>query len=264
MPRVKRAVHARKKRAKVLEEAKGYYGRKKSSYKLREGAGRPLARVRVPRPEGQEAHVPLALDRADQRGRARERALVQPLHGGRAAGGHRARPQVARDIAVSTEGVLVVAERAKAALESDRRGRLSFDAMIAVARRVLDVGVKDAGARILWIWARLEPDHDVQRRIATWRHALGLLIESRQNEKLRLVRKLLSARKHREESGLFAVESEDLVEAARDAGIEPVELLVAGENVAPRASRRGVDARACAARGRRLPACRPARRGRGR
>src|SRR5918994_3960423 len=34
MPRVKRAVHARKKRAKVLNEAKGYYGRKKSSYKL--------------------------------------------------------------------------------------------------------------------------------------------------------------------------------------------------------------------------------------
>src|SRR5918992_2369008 len=34
MPRVKRSAHARKKRAKVLNEAKGYYGRKKSSYKL--------------------------------------------------------------------------------------------------------------------------------------------------------------------------------------------------------------------------------------
>jgi RNA methyltransferase, TrmH family len=59
------------------------------------------------------------------------------------------------------------------------------------------------------------------------------LIESRQNEKLRLVRKLLSAPKHRVETGLFAVESEDLVEAAAAAGIEPVELLVAGENVLP-------------------------------
>ena len=59
------------------------------------------------------------------------------------------------------------------------------------------------------------------------------LIESRQNEKLRLVRKLLSARKHREETGLFVVENEDLVEAARNASIEPVELLVAGENVVP-------------------------------
>ena len=59
------------------------------------------------------------------------------------------------------------------------------------------------------------------------------MITSRQNEKLRLVRKLLGARKHREETGLFAVESEDLVEAAAAARIEPVELLVAGENVAP-------------------------------
>src|SRR5438477_12308962 len=32
MPRVKRSVHARKKRRKVLEEAKGYWGLKKSNY----------------------------------------------------------------------------------------------------------------------------------------------------------------------------------------------------------------------------------------
>ena len=32
MPRVKRSVHARKKRRKVLAEAKGYWGLKKSSY----------------------------------------------------------------------------------------------------------------------------------------------------------------------------------------------------------------------------------------
>ena len=47
------------------------------------------------------------------------------------------------------------------------------------------------------------------------------------------MRKLLGARKHREETGLFAVESEDLVAAADAAGIEPVELLVAGDNVEP-------------------------------
>jgi large subunit ribosomal protein L20 len=33
MPRVKRSVHARKKRRKVLEQAKGYWGIKKSSYR---------------------------------------------------------------------------------------------------------------------------------------------------------------------------------------------------------------------------------------
>jgi TrmH family RNA methyltransferase len=57
------------------------------------------------------------------------------------------------------------------------------------------------------------------------------VISSRDNEKLKLVRKLLAARKHRDESGLFAAEGEDLVAAAWDAGIEPVELLVAGETV---------------------------------
>lgn len=59
------------------------------------------------------------------------------------------------------------------------------------------------------------------------------MIRSRTNRRLQLVRKLLSARTHREETGLFAVESEDLVEAAAAAGVEPVELLVAGEDVEP-------------------------------
>ena len=33
MPRIKRSVHARKKRRKVLAQAKGYWGLKKSSYR---------------------------------------------------------------------------------------------------------------------------------------------------------------------------------------------------------------------------------------
>ncbi len=33
MPRVKRSVHARKKRRKVLDQAKGYFGLKKSNYR---------------------------------------------------------------------------------------------------------------------------------------------------------------------------------------------------------------------------------------
>ena len=44
MPRVKRSVHARKKRRKVLEEAKGYWGLKKSNYKYaKEQVERSLA-----------------------------------------------------------------------------------------------------------------------------------------------------------------------------------------------------------------------------
>jgi TrmH family RNA methyltransferase len=57
------------------------------------------------------------------------------------------------------------------------------------------------------------------------------VITSRDNATLTLVRKLLRGRKHREETGLFAAEGEDLVAAARDAGVEPVHLLVAGETV---------------------------------
>ena len=57
------------------------------------------------------------------------------------------------------------------------------------------------------------------------------MITSRDNETLKLVGKLLGQRKHRDETGLFAAEGEDLVDAARGAGVEPVQLLVAGETV---------------------------------
>ncbi len=59
------------------------------------------------------------------------------------------------------------------------------------------------------------------------------MITSATNPKLKLVRKLLAQKRKRDELGLFAVEGEDLVNAARAAGLEPVELLEAGETVAP-------------------------------
>ena len=59
------------------------------------------------------------------------------------------------------------------------------------------------------------------------------MITSSDNDTLKLVRKLLGARKHRAETGLFAAEGEDLVDAARAAGVEPVHLLVADETIAP-------------------------------
>ena len=57
------------------------------------------------------------------------------------------------------------------------------------------------------------------------------MITSASNPTLKLVRKLLAQKRKREELGLFVVEGEDLVAAASAAGIEPVELLVAGETV---------------------------------
>jgi TrmH family RNA methyltransferase len=56
------------------------------------------------------------------------------------------------------------------------------------------------------------------------------MIVSRDNEKLKLVRKL-HERRWRDKLGLFVCEGKDLVEAAT---AEPVELLVAGENVEPK------------------------------
>jgi TrmH family RNA methyltransferase len=59
------------------------------------------------------------------------------------------------------------------------------------------------------------------------------VITSASNPKLRLVHRLLESRRQREKEGLFVVEGEDLVQAADEAGIEPVELLRAGEDVEP-------------------------------
>jgi TrmH family RNA methyltransferase len=56
------------------------------------------------------------------------------------------------------------------------------------------------------------------------------LITSASNPKLKLVRKLAGARQ-RDKLGLFVAEGEDLVDAALEAGVEPAELLIAGDNV---------------------------------
>lgn len=59
------------------------------------------------------------------------------------------------------------------------------------------------------------------------------MISSRDNDTLKLVRKLLAQRRIREETGLFAVEGEDLLLAADGAGIDAVHRLVADDTVAP-------------------------------
>ncbi len=84
------------------------------------------------------------------------------------------------------------------------------------------------------------------------------MITSPTNPTLKLVRKLLSQRRKRDELGLFAVEGEDLVAAARAAGVEPIELLVAGETVEAELLAGALDAAAPGPRDRRLPHGRPA------
>ena len=59
------------------------------------------------------------------------------------------------------------------------------------------------------------------------------MITSAANPRLKLVRRLRS-KAQRERLGLFVCEGEDLVEAGVAAGIEPVDLLLAGETVEPK------------------------------
>ena len=58
------------------------------------------------------------------------------------------------------------------------------------------------------------------------------MITSAANPRLKLIRRL-SSRKQRGKSRLFVCEGEDLVDAALAAGVEPHDLLVAGEDVEP-------------------------------
>jgi len=58
------------------------------------------------------------------------------------------------------------------------------------------------------------------------------MITSRDNERLKLVRKLHD-RRWRDKLGLFAVEGEDLVDAGLEAGLEAEDVLVSGQDVEP-------------------------------
>ena len=120
MPRVKRAVHARKKRAKVLKEAKGYWGRKNSSYKLaKEQVDRSLVYAYRDRKVKKRTFRSLWIVRINAAARANGLSYNRFMAGVRLAGIELDRKSLA-DIAVSDpKAFSVVADRAKAALESD-------------------------------------------------------------------------------------------------------------------------------------------------
>ena len=80
MPRVKRGVTARARHKKVLDQAKGFRGRRKQRLPHRQGSGDEGGAVPVPRPPQEEARVPRALDHPHQRRRARARHDVQRVH----------------------------------------------------------------------------------------------------------------------------------------------------------------------------------------
>src|SRR3990172_1040143 len=119
MPRVKRAVHARKKRAKVLEQAKGYYGRKKSSYRFaKEQVEHSLVYAYRDRKARKRTFRSLWIVRINAAARADGLSYNRLMAGVRKAGIELDRKSLA-DLAVSDPTAFaLVAERAKAALET--------------------------------------------------------------------------------------------------------------------------------------------------
>ena len=95
MPRVKRSVHARKKRRKVLEQAKGYWGLKSTNYTYaKEQVERSLSYAYRDRKVRKREFRKLWIMRINAG--ARERPLVQPVHLRAEGRRDRARPEGAR------------------------------------------------------------------------------------------------------------------------------------------------------------------------
>ncbi len=119
MPRVKRSVHARKKRRKVLEQAKGYWGLKNSSYKYaKEQVEHSLAYAYRDRKNRKRTFRRLWIIRINAAARARGLSYNQFVAGCRKANIALDR-KVLADLAVSDPKAFgVIAERAKAALEA--------------------------------------------------------------------------------------------------------------------------------------------------
>ena len=117
MPRVKRSVHARKKRRKVLEQAKGYWGLKHSSYTYaKEQVDHSLVYAYRDRKAKKRQFRRLWIMRINAAARQHDLSYNQFIAGCNAAGIELDR-KVLADLAVSDpEAFGTIAEQAKAAL----------------------------------------------------------------------------------------------------------------------------------------------------
>jgi large subunit ribosomal protein L20 len=117
VPRVKRSVHARKKRRKVLEQAKGYWGLKHSSYKrAKEQVEKSLVYAYRDRKAKKRTFRRLWIMRINAAARTNGLSYNQFIAGCRKAGIELDR-KVLADLAVSDPAAFAkVAEQAKSAL----------------------------------------------------------------------------------------------------------------------------------------------------
>jgi len=120
MPRVKRSVHARKKRRKVLGQAKGYWGLKSKSYRYaKEQVEHSLVYAYRDRKNRKRTFRSLWIMRINAAAREHDLSYNRFMAGVKRAGIELDRKSLA-DIAVSDpKAFAAVAERAKAALESE-------------------------------------------------------------------------------------------------------------------------------------------------
>ena len=121
MPRVKRSLHARKKRRKILEQASGYWGLKKSNYTYaKEQVERSLVYAYRDRKVRKREFRKLWITRINAAARANGLSYNQFINGCTKAGIELDR-KVLADLAVSDPAAFgAIAERAKSALESSR------------------------------------------------------------------------------------------------------------------------------------------------
>jgi large subunit ribosomal protein L20 len=119
MPRVKRSVHARKKRKKVLGQAKGYWGLKKSSYRYaKEQVEHSLAYAYRDRKAKKRTFRRLWIMRINAGARANGLSYNQFVAGLKKANIELDR-KVLADMAVSDPQAFAgIAEQAKSALDS--------------------------------------------------------------------------------------------------------------------------------------------------
>src|ERR671918_12558 len=118
MPRVKRSVHARKKRRKVLEQAKGYWGLKSKSYRYaKEQVEHSLVYAYRDRKNKKRTFRRLWIVRINAAARQHGLSYNQFAHGCKAAGIELDR-KVLADLAVADPAAFgTIAARAKAALD---------------------------------------------------------------------------------------------------------------------------------------------------
>ena len=121
MARVKRSVAARKKRRKVLEQAKGYYGRKSTHYRYaKEQVEHSLVYAYRDRKNKKRTFRQLWIVRINAAARANGLSYNQFIAGLKAAEIELDR-KVLADLAVADPAAFTaVAEQAKAALESSK------------------------------------------------------------------------------------------------------------------------------------------------